>query len=416
MSGNSSKSNSDKTAYVYQKAGNLINLLDKISNKYDVDWSYHNGTVEFNRMTTYTWSINAVPGNYSMQNNITNNVGLTGNNSSTTSSIGSGGSSSGGSNSSSQSGSSQGTQTLSFNTAGNLWTDISTTVKSMLSAEGKVTTSTSDSTLTVTDRPSVIRMVGRYIAKENEIIGRQVKLEVTVLTVSLTDTDSYGINWNAIVNGTQTGLKLASASGFSQSIGSSFIVTANSGDLNGSQLLVNALSSSDKTSLVTNATVITHNNQPVPLQSSTQQSYLASSETTLVTDAGSQTTLTPGVITTGFTMNVLPNILSNQQVNLQITINLSTLLSLDTKSIPSSSTSGGASIQLPSIATKSFMQKVSMNSGQTLVLSGFDQDSNSLSQSGVGKSSNWWLGGGPNNTKSRDMLVILVTPQVMETN
>ena len=57
-----------------------------------------------------------------------------------------------------------------------------------------------------------------------------------------------------------------------------------------------------------------------------------------------------------------------------------------------------------------------MHSGQTLVLSGFDEGDNKLSQKGVGSSSWWWFGGGPDNKKTHEILVVLITPQVMETN
>ncbi len=231
-SADSKRDTATKSVYIYQNSGNLVNLLDKISTKYDVEWTYNDGVIEFNRLQTYTWSINAIPGDYSMQNNITNIVGLNATNANTSSSTGSGSSSSsGGGNSSSQTGTSQGTQTLAFNSSANIWSNISSTVKSMLSSEGSVSVSPADSTLTVNDRPHVVRLVGRYIAKENEIIGRQVKLEVKLLTVSVSDEDNYNINWAAVLHGTTAGAAIASTAG--STLGSSFTINANSGDLSG---------------------------------------------------------------------------------------------------------------------------------------------------------------------------------------
>src|SRR5690606_20954939 len=87
-------------------------------------------------------------------------------------------------------------------------------------------------------------------------------------------------------------------------------------------------------------------------------------------DVGTTVELTPGVVTTGFSMSVTPHILDNHRVALQYTVTLSNLDNLATIE------SGGSSIQTPEVSTRSFLQRVAMPVGSTLVLAGFEQTRN----------------------------------------
>ncbi|RTL11754.1 MAG: PilN family type IVB pilus formation outer membrane protein [Neisseriaceae bacterium] len=414
-----STNNEDRFKRVTQQNGNLINLLNAIATKYDVAWSYHEGTIEFNQFDTRTWIINGIPGDYQMQNNVTNLVGLQAQNQANTNGLTTSqgpttaggtpsGGSSGNSGSASQNNNSQSQSTLTFNTNASIWDSIQNSVKAMLTEKGKLNVAPADSTLTVTDRPHVIRQVDRYVYNENIILGRQVKLQVNVYSIQVNNSDNYGWNWQAVVNNSPVKINFTGTAGFTPATGSSaFTIAATSGNMTGSQAVVSALSKQYKTSVVTTASVITRNNQPAPVQAARQTSYLASSQTTQVAQAGAQTTLTPGVVTTGFQMNVLPEILPNGEINLQLTINISELIGMNTV------TSNQSSLQLPDVETKSFMQKTTMRTGDTLVLSGFERNSNTITEQGVGSVSNWLFGGGEDASKNRNVILVFVTPEII---
>ncbi|HEY8027001.1 MAG TPA: PilN family type IVB pilus formation outer membrane protein, partial [Burkholderiaceae bacterium] len=169
-------------------------------------------------------------------------------------------------------------------------------------------------------------------------------------------------------------------------------------------VIINALSQQGKVREETSASVVTLNNQPVPVQVATQTSYLASSQTTLTNTVGVSTTLTPGVVTTGFNMSILPHVLNNGSLLLQFTADISALEKLDT--VPS----GTGSIQVPTVDTRNFMQRVSMKSNETLIISGFEQTDDQLTKNGVGTPSNYLFGGGLNGTHAKQVIVILITP------
>ena len=70
-------------------------------------------------------------------------------------------------------------------------------------------------------------------------------------------------------------------------------------------------------------------------------------------------------------------------------------------------------IQTPELDTRNFLQRVAMRSGETLVVSGFEQVADDLDQQGPGKPGNTLLGGGLKANSAREIIVILITPIAM---
>lgn len=230
------------------------------------------------------------------------------------------------------------------------------------------------------------------------------------------------INWNLILNGSNAAFNMNGMAGAGGSTANglvpvftptattqSFTVTAKSGSLSGSQLVANALSTLTKSSLVTSAAATTLNNQPVPIQIVEQQGYVSSISVTQVNNAGSQQGITTGQLSYGFTLNVLPTIEKNGLVNLQLSLNLSSL-----KSLKLFATQDGSNVQLPDMIQRNAMQKVTMRDGDTYVTTGFDSDFNLVSTAGVGSPSFWLFGGGVSAQKTRQKVVIMVTPRVIK--
>ena len=261
----------------------------------------------------------------------------------------------------------------------------------------------------MTDTPEVLDEVASFMEAQNRSLSRQVLLNVTVLSVSLTADDSYGISWAAVYQALGTSFKLTNTFLTSATNPTSFAaqVITPSSRASGTQAIISALSQQGKVRRKTSASITTLNNQPVPVQVATEQGYLASVSTTNTVNVGSTTALVPGTVTTGFNMTLLPHVLDNGTVLLQFYTNISSLLSLN------SVQSGGEQIQTPNIDTRNFLQRVSMKSGQTLVLSGYEGTDDSLTQSGVGKPQNALFGGGYQGTRDREVIVILITPMLL---
>jgi type IVB pilus formation R64 PilN family outer membrane protein len=396
-------------AYLVYRSGDLKGLLDMAAARFGVSWKYTQGAIEFLHVDTRTFQVNAVPGDSALSANVGNtssNAGdggpspALGNGSAGT---GAGHHGNGGSNA----------QSMAVRSQLSVFSSLEKSVSAMLSPHGMVVSSAATGTLTVTDTPAILARIEKFIERENRTLSRQVMINVTVLAVSLADEDNYGLNWDLVYSDLLKRFGIRSTFGAGQnstSFSAGILETANS-RFAGSSLMINALSTQGKVRKETSASVTTLNYQPVPVQVARQTAYLKSSQTTISANVGSSTSLTPGVVTSGFTMTLLPNLLDNGTVMLQFSTDISTLRRINT--VSSTGTTGGSQIQTPEIDTRNFLQRVAMKSGQTLVVSGFEQMEGDVERQGTGSPSNFLLGGGAASRSNKEIIVILITPIAM---
>lgn len=401
-----------------QTHGSLVDLLNNLCAQSDTTWSYVGGKLIISDLQNETFFIKALPGDVQVQNQVNSNNGINSQSGGSSSAgQGSGGSATGQSQSSNDINT---VQNVQFNLNHSIWKNISDTVQGMLSSRGKMNVSPSTSSITVIDKPSNVIKVSQFIQKQNDMLKKQVQIDVQVFTVETNREDNYMINWNLILKGTDASFNMNGMAGGGATSGTgmvpvvtptattqSFTVTAGSGSLAGSQLVANALSTNTRSSLVTSAAATTLNNQPVPIQIIEQQGYVSNVSTTQVAQAGTQQSVTTGQLSYGFTLNILPTIEQNGLVNLQLSLNLSSLKSLKNFSVT------GAMVQLPDMIQRNAMQKVTLRDGDTYVTTGFDSDFNTITNTGVGSPSFWLLGGGVSAQNVRQKVVILVTPRIV---
>lgn len=396
-------------------------LLDVVTSRLGLSWRKDGGAISIFYLDTKTFSIFAIASQTDMnsvvQSGTTAAAGVQG----SSGGQGTGGTGGGGG----ISGTSGSTQTTSVTNKSSITADIVANISSMLTPNvGRMTEPPktgsggggfSTGTITVTDTPEVLARIENYLQGENKNITKQVLLNVKVLSVTLSDKESLGIDWTLVyksLNGNYGfGLKnlfQADAAAVSGAVSILDTATGRAGQFAGSSLIVQALSQQGRVSTITSPSVTTLNLQPVPVQVARQTSYLASVQTTNTAQVGSTTALTPGTVTTGFNMNLLPYVMPDNNLLLQYSINLSALQRLR------SVTSGGSTIEIPEVDNRIFSQKVRLKSGETLVLSGFEQSIDNGNKQGVGNPNNILLGGGMGTDNRRDVIVVLITPVVMD--
>ncbi|KAG0189380.1 hypothetical protein DFQ28_003506 [Apophysomyces sp. BC1034] len=395
-------------------------LLDVVTSRLGLSWRKEGGAVSVFYLDTKTFSVFAIPSQTDMNSVVQSGTmaaaGVQG------ASGGPGGTGGGGG----ISGTSGSTQTTSVTNKSSITADIVANISSMLTPNvGRMTRPASGGaaasggfstgTITVTDTPEVLARIETYLQGENKNITKQVLLNVKVLSVTLSDKDSLGIDWTLVyksLNGNyEFGLKnlfQADSAAVNGAVSILDTATGRAGQFAGSSLIVQALSQQGRVSTITSPSVTTLNLQPVPVQVARQTSYLASVQTTNTAQVGSTTALTPGTVTTGFNMNLLPYVMPDNNLLLQYSINLSALQRLR------SVTSGGSTIEIPEVDNRIFSQKVRLKSGETLVLSGFEQSIDNGNKQGVGNPNNILLGGGMGADNRRDVIVVLITPVVMD--
>lgn len=294
-----------------------------------------------------------------------------------------------------------------------IWNEVEDAVKGVMSDKGKLSMTPSAGTITVRDTPAALRQVEAQISEFNRIYGRQVTMNVEVYAIEQLKTDSAAVDWN-IVWGTaasRNGIQIGSQGGASGAP-SSFTLGVQNGPFSGSQFVASVLSTIGKTSLLTSVPVTTLNGQTVPVNISRDRAYVASvSSTVNGSDAGGGTTstITPGVVSEGFSMNVMPRILEDNNVVIRYAVDLSTIEGITTFTSPD----GGSSVQLPQRASRNFLQNVKVKSGQTLVLTGFQQVTGGETGQGPGSPSAWFLGGNRGASSGMRTIVIVITPYVL---
>lgn len=397
-----STSNTPAPVRIYYTKGNFKGLLDTAAARFGVSWKYADGAIHFFYTDSRTFQINTIPGDSTFTATVASGATSTGGISGGTG--GSGGSSGGAGSAGVTSNNSQNTGVTSRLS---VYTSIENAVKAMLTANGKVVTSPATGTITVVDTPDSLDRVAAYIDNENKTLSRQVMINVTVLSVTLDDSDDYGINWNLVYNNLRQQYGITSS--YAATTGSNLFTAGIIGNskFSGSTAVINALSKQGKVRRQTTASVITLNNQPVPVQVAKQTTYLQASQTTLVSQVGQSTTLVPGTVTSGFNMSILPHVLTNGTVLLQFSTDISSLRQIREVQ------SGTSKIESPEIDTRNFLQRVAMKPNETLIISGFEQTDENLNRQGVGSARNYALGGGLKAGSSKESIVILITPTTL---
>ena len=408
--GNASGSRSVSLVY---RDGDLKGLLDLVATRFGVSWKYVDDSIEFHHLDTRNFQVRALPGESALSANVGGTAGTDGGGSGT--SVGASGGAGGIGGSAGASGGASGNgQSAAVRSQVSVFASLEKTVGAMLSPYGSVVSSAATGTLTVSDTPAILDRVEKFIERENRTLSRQVLINVTVLSVSLAEEDSYGINWNLIFTELSRRYGIRNAFGGAAQNSASFsanVLNTSDSKWAGSSAIINALSSQGKVRKETSASVAALNHQPVPVQVARQIAYLKSSTTTVSANVGSTTTLTPGTVTSGFTMTLLPSVLENGTVILQFSTDISTLRRLN---LVSSGTGNNVSqIQTPEIDTRNFLQRVAMKSGQTLVVSGFEQMEVGVDRQGTGRADNYLFGGGVGARTNKEVVVILVTPIAM---
>ena len=401
-------------------SGKLSGLLNYLSNRYSLYWRYKDDVITFFTQETRVFTVYALPTETSMSASLT---GAT---------MGEGGG--GNANSS-----------LSVSTDLKIWDSIEEGVKQVVGDNGKLSFSHAAGTVTVTASPYIVRKVAAYIANWNEKLSRQVAVTVRIYQVTLNNEDNYGLDLHAVFRNSRFNpvefMTTVPEAGAAALTGNLSMTLLKPGKWSGSKAVINALSTQGKTQLVTSSSVTTLNNKVAPVQISTSKNYLK--EITVTTsgsgeDQSRDVDYEVDTLNYGFTMEILPRILDHGRLIVLFNLSITDFLGFEKAGTSSESNSGSGSgsgsdsgsgsgsssssnsdseatqLQLPTMQMRGFVQEIAMRSGQTLVLTGFEDLQESTNTSGIGKAKIGLLGGTAYNTSSRRVLVITMTPEVLQ--
>lgn len=350
--------------------GPLGQVLDEIAAAFEIEWFYVDGRVLFQDYVTEQYQVSALA--------TTNSA---------TMSVGSG--------------------SMSSQTAieSDVWGETREALQGIVSPGASLSVSPSTGIITATATINDQKRIADFIETLNESIGQQIAFDVYVLTVSLSDTRSTGVDLQAAFNGTSAQVGWTGQPGMpGNSVGS-----ANIGLISGHfsiEALVSSLSRQGEVSVATRAGTTTSNNRMAPIEVVDNFSYLASVSIDRDSSGNDRVNREAAQETTGFQLQLLPRIMSNREIMLQYSVELSELNELRTFG------DGNEAIQLPDISTTSFEQQAIVGNGQTIVMAGFERTRSTYSQSRSG--SLLGVGGGNEASKERVATVIMITPRVID--
>lgn len=376
---------SDTSRMLVSYKGSLSGLLDEVCSYFGVWWKYEHGEIYIYKYTTKTFTLYTLPTAPSMSSSVS--------------------SSSGG-----------GTITSGVSNI-DLWGNIVTAVKSMLGSGSSLITDPMNGTLTITATPTEIKKVSKFVHEQNIRLARQVAISVKVLQVEVAEKNGFSFGFLAnFASGDDFSLSNISGPGKSLGGESNIEMGIFHSDFQLNAFL-NALAEQNATSLVTSGTVTTMNNKPAPIQVVKTENYISEYTKTNNGSVGGQDsydiTVETEEIETGFTLDVLPRVMDHGRLMMLFSLNLSDLLELEKVPLTSEGQDSGY-IQNPKIEERGFSQEVALKSGETLVLSGYERVDTQSSKHGLGTVNNNILGGDQLVDKTRTILVILLTPVVLE--
>lgn len=392
--------------------GPLSGVLDAIAARAGISWEYTDGEISLYRFQTRMFTLKALPGVNSIKASVGKDAG--------TETMTSGG----GTNTQTTgiSGFSSTSESKAEVTGLSVWDGLENAIKAIMTPMGKVSISQSTGTIVITDTKDVVDQVARLIENENRMATRQVNIKVEVLSVITTDTENFGVDWNAVYRRVDTlsnnrwslsaASPVTSLSANVGQVGLSILAAdpAHPTAFDGSSVFFQAISEQGRVSRVTSPSITTSNNQPAPFALTDQTGYLASTTPGVASASGVASTpgLTPGTVTTGFIMSLLPTILDNNRVLLQLSLDISELKKID------SITSGGQTIQAPEVSSSQVLQRVVLKAGQTLVMTAFERVWGQYDRRGLSAGSGVGLGGSIAGTNTRETIVVLLTPTLLE--
>lgn len=382
------------------KSGPLSSLLNEISAYFGITWKYVNtngGKIVFYRNITRTYTIQALPLKLAMSAGLSQGMNSSVQGTGTSSSAATGGNN----------------QTTSADASISVWDDIENSVRVILSSSGTggwMSTSRSTRTISVTAPAEVMDKVQNFINTQNSILSKQVNISVQVLSVQLSASDALSVDMKGMFNKITVGA--VGALGPAADAGQQ-IAFANKK----SSFFIQELSKIGKVEVTTNTNIMTLNGIPAPIQVAHTRGYVAEVQTMVTStssssDSNSQTTLTPGSVTFGFNMMLLPEVSEdNSSVLLHFGSSLSDLNG--SKDGFDEFESGNQKVQLVNVISRNFQQEAMVPNGQSVIISGFQQTNSNSSKEGTGKPSFIGLGGKQSGSETKTMIVIIVTPVVL---
>lgn len=291
--------------------------------------------------------------------------------------------------------------------------------ESVMTLSGSIFANPATGTITMTDTVDSIDAADSIIKNGVRSLSRMVRLRMQTIKVTSSKSGEAGLDVTAAVS-----RALANVPDFTLSLGSPAGLTSTnagtvglqvfSGSAAGSSAVARALEEVGDVEVSTEIPLTTRNRRGVYYNVGRTFSYVSSTTPAAATTGG--TGGTPGITTAqdevGLKLFMYPEVTAKDTVMLNVTLDQSTLQSLETFS--SGTGINMQSVQLPEKDREGSQQQVPIRNGQTIVLTGFDTKTNQYDKRTLGHRVPLLAGGSLRASQTRTTTIVLVTAEVAD--
>jgi type IVB pilus formation R64 PilN family outer membrane protein len=378
----------DENLIDYKFNGDLKGLFDYLTVSIDKKWEYDSESQKIYIYKYRTEKFEMLQGKESIVKNT---------NISTEAAGGDGGGSSGNS------------QSIQFSSELNSWDDMQANIENMLSDDATSSFDPTQGTIIITDSDFVLSKIRKYVDQLNDESSKQVVVSMQVVNVKVSDSSNFGMNWTAVNQAVSSSLLGGNiAAGFdlanTATSGSGLLNVANT--KTGMSAMFSALNEFSTFKVANKLDATTMNNKPVPMQVTTDVSYVSAITVTPSDVEGQPDQLTEeiAVVKEGITMTVTPKI-HDQNIVLEYSMNLSVIDEL--KDV------GSNGVQTPIVSSKNFTQRIISKNGQPLIVATFDKVNKTANSASPFSGDLWFLGGNEQAKDEKETVLIILTAYIV---
>lgn len=380
--------------------------LHNVTEDLGLDYKFDGTTISISRFVTKTFVLAAIPGKVTIKSDLTKGTDTT------TGSQGGGTASVGNASTGSFSATTKSMRAGEFDFIASITAELN----DLKSPEGKVEINPQTRLVFVHDTKENVQRMTEVLQRENGLALRQVAMRVRTIQLVASGNSQAGVSADMVFNRIQNGItkwsitaaapaSLVTATG--ASIGLSILKP--NAPLTGSSSALQALNTLGKTIEDDSVMKYTLDGVPVAVASYETKGYLAATTPSYGSIAGSSAGvpgLTPGSVTVGKFINLLPSVEDNNRIILSYW-NDSSQQNGPFTTISTGSGATQQSIQLTDVIGNKDDQNVSLADGQSMVLYGeVDNHYDSSTNAGIGGASGNW-------NKQRTYQIVIVTVSVV---
>ncbi|MCL5409043.1 MAG: hypothetical protein M1135_03400 [Candidatus Omnitrophica bacterium] len=288
----------------------------------------------------------------------------------------------------------------------NLYKEIKSNLKSLISKKGKYAINKDAGTIFVYDKVRNLKRISKYFKKLNEVLSEEILVKAKVVEVTLNNQFQGGVNWNLLTSGSSFQTNFNVVSSGPVLLFKSRQASTTGTTTNGMEEIINLLSTQGKTSILSEPQITVLNDQPAIIQMADIESYIAQSSQ-YITQTGSQVSVTPGEVMNGVNMTIIPKI-SKQGIFLNVMPSVTMVNQIQTIN-----TGNGTEIQLPQVASRALNTSIRIKNGDIIAIGGLIYNQKQKQNQGIPVLSDipliGWLFRQQNNQVTKDELIIFLT-------